>query len=245
MSGRPPITVVTVVYNAEATIARCVESVLAQRIDGLEYLVIDGASTDATRPIVEGFGSGAIRLVSEPDKGLYDAMNKGLGLATGRFIHFLNADDRYIDDDALASLLPHLDPSALCYGQMNYVGEDGFERILGRPFSWFEELRVSRIPQPTMFVAPELYRQVGLFDTSLKVAADYDMVLRLAKRFPVKYIPQPVTTMFSGGLSYRRPDLAFDEARRVSVRHGLGRFTSRAIYLARMMRWRLSGLGRG
>jgi glycosyltransferase involved in cell wall biosynthesis len=90
----PSISVITVVRNGASVIADCIDSVLAQQIDGLEYIVIDGASTDGTLEIIRRYGDAISVCISEPDRGLYDAMNKGLRLARGRYIHFLNADDR-------------------------------------------------------------------------------------------------------------------------------------------------------
>jgi glycosyltransferase involved in cell wall biosynthesis len=241
---QPPLTVITVVYNAKDNIEGCIESVLAQKIHGLEYIIIDGGSTDGTLDVIKRYDGKITRLISERDSGLYDAMNKGLKLATGRFIHFLNSDDRYASSQVLASIIPKLDPAAMCYGQMHYIDGDLPLKLLGRPFEWSEELRASSVPQPVMFVSPELYRQVGEFDTSLRIAADYDMVLRLAGRFPVKYIAEPVTTMYSGGLSYTRPDLTFSEAMQVSQRHGLSATQARLIYWRRWLKWHLKGLFR-
>jgi glycosyltransferase involved in cell wall biosynthesis len=237
-SERPAITVITVVFNAKDLVKECVDSVLAQSVEGIEYIVIDGGSTDGTLDILRGYGDRISRLVSEPDRGLYDAMNKGLKLARGRFIHFLNADDRYVSGDVLSSILPELDAGALCYGQMRYV-ENGQVRLLGEPFKWRRELRASHIPQPVTFVAPEIYSQVGFFDASLKIAADYDMVLRIAKRFPVKFIPLPVTEMHAGGVSYRRPDLTFAESMIVSRRNGLGLIPALSSYVSRTLKWKL------
>lgn len=237
-AGRPPISVITVVLNAKNLVKECVDSVLAQTVDGLEYIVVDGGSTDGTLDILRSYGGRIARLVSEPDRGLYDAMNKGLKIATGEFVHFLNVDDRYVSARTLADVLPELDRGALCYGQMQYV--DGTNvKLLGEPFDWDRELRSSHIPQPAMFVAPELYLQVGEFDSALRIAADYDMVLRLAKRFPVKFIPMPVTIMHSGGVSYRRPDLTFSESMIVSRRNGLGLLPAMASYVQRVLKWKL------
>lgn len=238
---QPPITVVTVVYNAVDNIQGCIESVLDQKIEGLEYIVIDGGSVDGTLDVIRRYEHRIARVVSERDRGLYDAMNKGLRLATGRFIHFLNSDDRYASSDVLSSVLPQLDPEAMCYGQMQYIDEGASPRLLGQPFKWEKELRASTVPQPVMFVAPALYRQVGDFDTTLRIAADYDMVLRLTRRFPAKYILVPVTKMYSGGLSYRRPDLTFSEAMKVSRRHGLGHFEAKLIYMIRWTKWIVKG----
>lgn len=240
MSTLPPITVITVVRNAVKTIEECIQSVLQQQIDNLEYIVIDGASMDGTLEIIEKHRKFITRIVSEPDGGLYDAMNKGLRSATGVFIHFLNADDRYVSSDVLRSLMPDLQTGVVCYGQMVYVEGFNRHRLLGAPFSLEAELRESRIPQPALFVPRKLYREVGEFDLSLKVAADYDMILRLTSRFPVKYIPKPLIVMRAGGVSYQRTDLAFWESMIVSRRYGRSFVGSWLTYLRRIIKWRIA-----
>lgn len=240
MSTSPPITVITVVRNAAQVIEGCIQSVLDQRIEQLEYIVVDGASSDGTLEIIGKYGDSITKVISEPDTGLYDAMNKGLRCATGRFIHFLNADDRYVSPDSLRSFLPELDVGSICYGQMMYIEGVGRARLLGFPFSWDAELRESRIPQPALFVPRKLFQQVGEFDLGLRIAADYDMVLRLARCFPVKYIPKPVTVMHAGGMSYQRTDIAFLEAMIVSRRYGRSRVGSWLTYVRRMLKWKIA-----
>lgn len=236
----PVLTVITVVRNGETVMDGCIRSVLEQGISDLEYIVIDGASTDGTLGIVRGYGSAISSVISEPDKGIYDAMNKGLRLAKGRFIHFLNADDRYFEPQTLSRLLPELSADAIAYGQLVYQEEDGTRRLLGAPFSWDRELRESHVPQPTLFVPRHFYQEVGEFDTSYRIAADYEMVLRLARRFPIRYVEQPVTVMHAGGISHRRMGLAFLEASRVSRSHGRSAIASRLTYFRRMLKWQMA-----
>src|SRR5688572_26258631 len=169
MSVESPITVITVVRNAVHTIERCIQSVIDQRIDNIEYIVIDGASTDGTLDVLKKYSSFISKLVSEPDKGLYDAMNKGLQLATGKYVHFLNADDHYFSPTVLTRLLPQLDVDSVCYAQIIYVEESGNQRTLGVSFSWEKELKKSHIPQPALFVPRKLYAEVEGFDLSLAV----------------------------------------------------------------------------
>lgn len=240
MSNQPPISVVTVVRNGEAIIDGCVESVVTQKIPELEYIVIDGASTDGTLEIIRRYGDAISVCISEPDRGLYDAMNKGLRLARGRYIHFLNADDRYVAPDTLSSLLPRLDESTVCYGAMMYQEADGRQRRLGSPFSWSRELIESHVPQPTLFVPSRLYREVGEFDLNYRIAADYDMVLRLARRFPMRFLDQPVTLMAAGGISYTQMGRTFKEAARVSVSHGCPAAAAYLTYLRRMLTWQVA-----
>jgi glycosyltransferase involved in cell wall biosynthesis len=240
MSDQPLISVVTVVRNGEAIIDGCIESVVAQNIPGLEYIVIDGASTDDTLARIRSWGDAISTVLSEPDKGLYDAMNKGLRLARGRYIHFLNADDRYVAPDTLHRLLPYMDENTVCYGAMIYQEEDGRQRPLGSPFSWERELMESHIPQPTLFVPSKLYREIGEFNLEYRIAADYDMVLRLVRRFPVRFVDQPVTLMMAGGISYTQMGRTFKEAARVSVSHGRPAAAAYLTFLRRMFTWQVA-----
>lgn len=239
-SDQPPISVITVVRNGEAIIDECIGSVIAQKIHGLEYIVIDGASTDGTLAKIRGWGDAISIVVSEVDKGLYDAMNKGLRLARGRHIHFLNADDRYVAPDTLRQFLPRLDEETVCYGAMIYQEKDGRQRRLGSSFSWERELMESHIPQPTLFVPARLYREVGEFDLKYRIAADYDMVLRLARRFPVRFVDQPVTLMMAGGVSYTQMGRTFNEATRVSISHGRPVIAAYITYLRHMLTWQVA-----
>lgn len=244
-SASPLITVITVVRNGEAVIEDCIKSVFAQNTPNLEYIVIEGASTDRTLEIIKRYQDKITKIVSEPDKGLYDAMNKGLANASGKYIHFLNADDRYFNDQVLAEILPKLDESTVCYGQMKYIDMDGQASLLGQPFDWHAELRGSRVPQMALIVPRHCYATVGKFDLSLRIAADYDMVLRLAKQFPIKHIEIPISIMHAGGISYQRPDLAFRESMLVARRYGRSILASRWDFALKHLKWfvarRLSG----
>lgn len=244
MSDQPIISIVTVVRNSAGVIDKCIESVIAQNIPGLEYIIIDGASTDGTLEIIKSYGVAISVCVSEPDNGLYDAMNKGLRIARGKFIHFLNADDCYASSNALKLLLPQLDLNAVCHGQMIYVEASGKSRVLGERFTRKRELQASRMPQPVMFVPRHMYDAVGLFETEYIVAADYDMVLRLTNSFDTKFIEQQVTIMHSGGLSYQRPEIAFKESRVVAIKHGQSLMNAWANYILKMLKWKLKYLVR-
>lgn len=237
---RPPITVITVVRNGESVIDGCVQSVLEQQITDIEYIIIDGASSDKTLDILRSYGRSISLVVSESDKGLYDAMNKGLRLANGRFIHFLNADDRYVDRDTLCTLLPQLDENFVCHAQMHYVMSGGEQITLGEKFVRSRELKGSRIPQPALFVAKSIYDQVGEFDIDYRIAADYEMVLRLTAKFPTKFIAQPTTIMHTGGISFRKPGLAFKESMAVARRHGRSRIGSWCDFAEKHVKWQIA-----
>ena len=205
-SNRPTFTIVTVCRNAEATITRAMESVLAQGCDDYEYLVIDGASTDKTGECVQrlapAFGD-KLHYTSEPDDGIYDAMNKGLAAARGEFIAFLNADDWY-EPDTLATVAALVKPGIDCVGGAIRIHPSfpsvGTDRQTAGAMSVSTASVTSsnatlRSPRPELlrrsyppampaghqswFARTALLREVGGFDTRFRIAADYDLFLRL------------------------------------------------------------------
>ena len=181
------ISIVTVAYNAEATIAEAVASVVGQRQDGfeLEYIIVDGASTDGTLAALEPYRDGIAHIISEPDRGLYDAMNKGVAAATGDFIGILNADDAYAHTGVLAAVAARLEETGAeaLYGDLDYVAADGSGRVVRRwrsgemgPRSF---LRGWMPPHPTFFLARSVYAEHGVYSLDLRSAADYELMLRM------------------------------------------------------------------
>ena len=203
------ISVITVCYNAGDTIASCVESVASQTLD-LEHIIVDGLSTDGTLDILERYRHlPNFRVFSEKDNGIYDAMNKGLGMAKGDIIGILNADDEYASSDTLEHVTNAMtDPNVdACYGDLVYVDKDhpsevkrywraGSYTTRSFYFGWMP-------PHPTFFVRKRVYEQYGMFNTSLGSAADYELMLRflLKHRIKAAYIPKVLTKMRSGGVS--------------------------------------------
>lgn len=201
------ISVVTVAFNAEATIAQAVQSVLRQQRVGfeLEYLVVDGASTDGTLAALEPWRDQIARLISEPDRGLYDAMNKGWQAATGDVVAFLNSDDAYADDGVLARV-------ATCfatgvdgvYGDLHYVDGERVTRnwVSGtyRPGAF---RRGWMPPHPTFFARRWAFEEWGGFRLDLRSAADYELMLRFIHRHGLKlgYVPEVLVRMQVGGMS--------------------------------------------
>jgi glycosyltransferase involved in cell wall biosynthesis len=182
------ITVVTVAYNAQATIGATLASVAAQRGVDIEHLVIDGASTDDTAQVVAAHARPGLRLISEPDSGLYDAMNKGLRLAAGDAVGFLNADDFFCRTDALALIAAALEatPAAAVSASVAIVGADDVDRVVrhygAAPFApWM--LRFAHMPpHPGFYVRTAAARQVGAFNTRYRIAADFDWLVRFYLR---------------------------------------------------------------
>jgi glycosyltransferase involved in cell wall biosynthesis len=202
------ISVVTVSYNAAATIAATIASVRAQAHLDIEHVIIDGASTDGTRAIVEGMADDRTLFVSEPDRGLYDAMNKGIARATGDVIGILNADDFFADDQALARIAEvfaagrELDA---VLGDIAFVDNDG--RVLRRYDSGRFRPSLTRwgwMPaHPGMYLTRAAYNRVGVYRTDLKIAADFDFVVRAFTLAGLQYIhlPHTLVHMRPGGAS--------------------------------------------
>ncbi|XOF32988.1 MAG: glycosyltransferase family 2 protein [Candidatus Electrothrix sp. YB6] len=215
MPSVPTVSIITVSRNAAATISDCLDSVAGQKQQNIsaEHIIVDGVSTDATPRIladkIAEKRSCISRLISEPDKGIYDAMNKGLALAEGEIIGFLNADDLYASDDVLAQVCnAFADPAVhSCYGDLLYVDAAQPEKIVrfwragsydAKKFYWGW-----MPPHPTFFVRRQVYEQYGQFNTALGSAADYELMLRflLGYRISTVYIPQVLVRMRTGGIS--------------------------------------------
>jgi glycosyltransferase len=223
------ISVVTASYNSEATIAFTIESFLQQSHPDKEMLVVDGASTDATLKIVESFGSDAVRLFSEKDKGVYDAMNKGFRLFEGDVVGFLNSDDTFHDSHALADIAAAMQDSDIVYGDLNMVTDHRTKRLVrswqGGAFKRFSFQLGWVPPHPTFYLRREVVQKVGSYDLSYITTADYDYMLRALalNNFRVRYIPRVVVDFQMGGISTRDWD--------VSIRGNLECLRSRRVHL--------------
>lgn len=180
--AKPPlISVITVVRNRKRTIRQSVESVLAQSYAPLQYIVIDGASTDGTLEILNEYRPRMSILVSEPDKGIYDAMNKGLGLATGDYIIFLNSDDWY-DSRAIELLAGCALASNADVVHADAYSVDGDGRVIGRINGWMHDGFYTKgmpLRHETMLVRRDVYDRFGSYDDSYRILADYELVARL------------------------------------------------------------------
>ncbi|GAB4369592.1 MAG: glycosyltransferase family 2 protein [Deltaproteobacteria bacterium] len=206
----PSVSIVSSVLNGAATIGDCIESVRRQAPPA-EHIVIDGGSTDGTVEIVRQYGDAVARFVSEPDGGIYDAMNKGIALATGEVIGILNADDLYADDRVLSDVTKVFeDPSVdSCYGDLVYVDPSDTGRVVRawRAGSFRKEsfYRGWMPPHPTFFVRRAIYERCGLFNLALGTAADYELMLRFLLRHGIStvYIPRVLVKMRAGGASNR------------------------------------------
>jgi len=205
------ISVITAVYNARETVAEAIESVLSQDYADVELVVIDGASTDGTKELLELYRDRIGVFISEPDHGIYDALNKGIQHATGDVVGFLHADDLFADSAVLSTVAAAFSDTNVdaVYGDLEYVSKAEPDKVVrywnSGTFSLSKLKHGWMPPHPTFYVRRSVYEKQGSFDTSFSIAADYDCMLRFLGRVKVKvsYIPQVMVKMRLGGASNR------------------------------------------
>ena len=206
------ISIITATYNIAKTINDTIKSVLCQTNKDFEYIIVDGGSTDETIDILKSYESeffGRLKWVSEKDKGIYDAMNKGIKMASGDIIGILNSDDYYTSDDILQTIADAFKCQNVdaIYGDIHFIKDGVPDRIVryysSKPFRPFW-LRFGFMPaHPSFYARREVFEKHGLYSLDYKIAADYDMMVRLflKHRIKAKYIPMDFVTMLMGGLS--------------------------------------------
>jgi glycosyltransferase involved in cell wall biosynthesis len=235
----PQVTVITVCYNSARTIRRTMESVASQKYANIEYIVIDGGSTDATMSIVREYPRIVSKIVSEPDEGIYDAMNKGVRMATGEWIHILNSDDYYASPNALSAAVPMLDPERTNYFEMWREFDDGRRVLQDWDYSRWRLFVSAFLPHPALIVSRRQYEAAGLYDTRYRIAADHDMILRLTARWPGMKHDMALSVMQQGGASALRLDESLREFRAVTERHGLPRPVGACLQGLKRIWWRI------
>jgi len=206
------VSIITATYNSANTLRNTIESILDQDYKDIEYVVVDGASSDNTVEIIKEYEPrfhGRMRWISEPDEGLYHAMNKGIEMASGEYIGILNSDDFYTSSDVLSTIVDnakHYKVDAL-YGDIHYVNGKNLNKTI-RYYSsssfrrW--QMRFGFMPaHPSFYCKRSCYKSFGLFDTSFKIAADFECLLRFifVNRISIKYIKKDFVTMREGGAS--------------------------------------------
>lgn len=207
----PRVTVLTVARDAEATIADCIDSVSQQSYANIEHIIVDGASVDATLSIVKSRVNKGATVISEPDVGIYDALNKGLGLATGDVVGFLHSDDFFSSGLSIEKIAAAFKAKAVdaVYGDLEFVRSTDTTRVVRR---WHAgafapgSLRWGWMPpHPTLYARRHIYRSIGGFDIRFRIAADYRSVLEMfnLEGFSASYIPEVLVRMRTGGVSNR------------------------------------------
>ena len=207
------VSLITATYNSESVIRSCLESVAGQTYEHVEHIVVDGKSTDTTVEIVKEFtvSHPYVTWTSESDQGIYDALNKGIEMASGEVIGFVHSDDLLANRDILQEIMDQFRDSDVSgvYGDLKYVDASDTDRTIRywRSSAFSKSLlhKGWMPPHPTLFLKKELYTKYGRFNTNLKIAADYEFVLRLFQHKDLKfyYLPQVITLMRLGGASNR------------------------------------------
>ena len=201
------ISIITVCYNAEDTIGDTIQSVLSQDYKDVEYIIVDGKSTDRTLEIIQSINNG-IKLISEKDQGMYDAMNKGINIASGDVIGILNADDIYKNSQVLTEVMDAFKANvSIVYGDIEYVKYDDLSKVVRKwkagvfrtgkfKWGWMP-------PHPGFFIKKSCYESFGLFNLNLSTSADYELMLRMLEvhHLSCNYISKTITSMRVGGAS--------------------------------------------
>jgi glycosyltransferase len=201
------ISIITITYNSAKSLKRALESVQSQTYPDIEHVIVDGASTDGTKELIEAYAKEHtnVRWVSEKDDGIYNALNKGIKMATGDVIGFLHSDDILFSADSIRQIAAAFEQSKVdvVYGDLQYCRGNKVVRRWksnaydprGLKYGWMP-------PHPTMYVKREVYEQVGEYDEWFRISADYDMILRIfSAGYMTYYIPEVLVCMEVGGAS--------------------------------------------
>ena len=207
------LSLITVTYNSGETLACTIESVLSQSYPNIEYIIVDGASKDQTVSIIMEYEPkfhGRMKWISERDKGLYDAMNKGIRMATGEVVGILNSDDFFTTNDVLQQVADAFEANQeldAVYGDVHFVHPDNLEKCV-RYYSskiFKRELMIMGLmpAHPTFYLKKECFEKFGLYKTDYRIAADFEFLLRVIykKNIRMQYLPLDMVTMRTGGAS--------------------------------------------
>ncbi len=203
------MSIITTVFNGAATIERCINSIRTQTYTNIEHVIVDGGSTDGTIEIISKYQDSKTKIISEPDNGLYDAMNKGIRCSTGDIIGILNSDDFYPDDSVIEKVVRIMSEKNAdsCYGDAIYVEKDNANKIVrywkGGQFSR-SKFKIGWMPQHgTFYVRKNIYMKYGLFRDDFPIAADYELMLRFLYKHRIRttYLPEILLKVCTGGIS--------------------------------------------
>lgn len=203
------ISIITATYNSAKTLRDTIKSIQNQCYSDIEYIIIDGASKDNTVAIAKEYNGLVSHILSEPDQGIYDAMNKGIALATGDVLGILNSDDFYAHEQVLEVVMNAFQKRNVdtVYGDLQYVDAENTSQVVRHWRAggfYYKQFRYGWMPpHPAFFVRRELYEKYGVFDTSFRSAADYELMLRFLykHRATAYYIPEVFVKMRTGGMS--------------------------------------------
>jgi glycosyltransferase involved in cell wall biosynthesis len=200
------ISIITISFNAKATIEKTLQSVANQSYKNIEHIIVDGGSRDTTLQICNSF-SHISKILSEPDKGVYDAFNKGLKLAAGDVIGFLNSDDTFYNENSIQSIVDAFsnNETDIVYGNLDYVNEEGkvIRNWISKPYEKGLVKKAWMPAHPSFYCKKEVYERLGAYNDSFKIAGDFELCLRFLEinNIPSFYLNKKVVKMLVGGIS--------------------------------------------
>lgn len=235
------LSLITATYNSEAYLVHTIESVLKQDFDDFEYIIIDGESTDTTIDIIKKYESlfnGKLKWISEPDKGLYDALNKGFRIATGEIVGILNSDDFFTDNHVISKVAETFNTSRCeaVYGDIHFVDAKDLTKCVRYYSSAIFKrslMRIGFIPaHPTFYVYKNKFEEFGYYKTDYKIAADFELLLRFiyVHKINTQYIPIDFVTMRTGGMSTESMN-----SRKIIMKEHLRAFKENGIFNNRLI----------
>ena len=203
------ISIITATYNSEATIKDTLKSVNAQTYPDIEHIIVDGVSKDTTLDLVKKYGKRVSLIISEPDKGIYDAMNKGIKAATGDVIGILNSDDFFTSDDVITTIVKAFENNDIeaVYGDVNYVNPNNLNKCVRHYSSAVFRpslFKFGLMPaHPSFYAKRSCYEKYGVYSLDYKIASDFDLLIRFLHTHKIKhkYLKKDFVTMRTGGLS--------------------------------------------
>ncbi len=227
---QPLVSILTVTLNSERYLEDTIRSIAGQTYSNIEYIIVDGGSTDRTPDIIGKYGGTVAKWVSEPDRGIYDAMNKGIKMSSGEIIGIVNSDDWYERDTVervVREALEHPEYDVF-HGNLMMCSPEGEKIFLYKPDPGFKNIwHDMTILHPTCFVRKKTYEKHGLFNDRYRIVADYDFVLRLYKAgVKFKYIDRVLANQRTGGISCTRDRDAIIENKDIVISHGLSSFAA-------------------
>lgn len=205
------VSIITITYNSEKSIADAINSVVSQSYSNIEYIIVDGKSKDKTMEIVASYGDKISKFVSEPDKGIYDALNKGIKMASGDIVGFMHSDDVFANNDIIAKVVEKFkaNDSDSLYGDLQYVNKEDTSKVFRNWKSGEFSLKQLKLgwmpPHPTLYIKRWVYEKYGGFNIDMGIAADYDSMLRFLGKHKIstQYLPEVMVKMRVGGASNR------------------------------------------
>ena len=237
MNGTIKISIITVCYNAENTLKKTIESVISQDYNNIEYIIIDGGSTDGTVDIIKKYSYRISYWISEKDNGIYDAMNKGLSKITGDLIGIINSDDWYANNifTDIADIYTKTDKRTVIHGNLVFIEKEQEKEILRPNLNHESYYRGTPFCHPTMFVPTIIYKEIGDFNILYRIAADYDFMLRFIDNgYKQYYYNKVISYMRTGGESEKNIIKGYKESCNIAIKHKYSKIKTYSAFLSKI-----------